>query len=280
MDRTLPFAATDPLPENPSNMKAPSFRTLLAGLVLTTSSYGAVSHYLETFPDSTGGNISHGSVGWYTYYDATAINATNNAANETGGGFVLSNINGVGGTGGYGAKANSNPYGLSYTTEFAPLNRSLTEISNISFYSRNASSTDLFRVVIGLDAGGTTQWYASNATYNNTTGGAGFGDSGQLHTLAFTSAASSWRALTFTPGTGLSLAAGTLGADLPVGNLIAAGLFLSGAGGADHAGTMRYDNFNIDVVPEPSALAFGVFGAGLLASRRKRKPLVTGCSLF
>lgn len=251
---------------NPSCLK-----TLFAGLALTMTSHGAVSHYLETFPDPTPGNISHGDVNWKAYYGTTAIDATANNVNGTGGGFVLSNIVGVGGTQGYGAKADSNPFGLSYTTEFAPVNRSLTEISSISFYSRNVDAGDLFRIVIGLDVGGTTQWYASDATYKNTTGGAGFGTNGELHTLNFTNAASAWRALTFTPSSVLSLGATTLGANLPGNNLVAAGLYLSGSTGGNHAGTMRYDNFNIDIVPEPSALALGALGTGLLAFRRGRR---------
>ncbi|RYD38791.1 MAG: hypothetical protein EOP87_00795 [Verrucomicrobiaceae bacterium] len=246
---------------------------LLPGWLALASVSHAASTYQETFPHPGGGNISHTDVGWTAVYGSSATDGSANTTNNASGGFVVSNLGA-----GYGAKTTfSNSYGLAYTTEvFSPSAPITTaDITSISFLARNSAATDRYRIVLAIDVAGTTEWYASNAFFTTTAGA--WADGAQLQQLAFTTAASDWRNMTVTTSA-LSVSDSTLGAALPSGTLIAAGLFLSGnsgtagtSGGA-HANTMRYDDFTVNVVPEPSAAMLGVMGASLLAFRRKQRP--------
>lgn len=227
--------------------------------------------YIESFPNSTGGNLGHNNaaIGWKAANGSLATDTSTNAGNGSGG-FLISNVNGAGGTAGYGAKAGnvnggtSNPYGLAYTDEVATLNISTSDITSISFQSRNTNANDIFRIVIGLDTGSGTQWYATNTTFTSASGTTWGG-----HNFSFVTTGSEWRALTFTPGSSLALGS-TLGSSLPAGTLTSAGLFLSGSSGGDLADVMRYDEFTINYIPEPSAAALGVLAFGLGALGRRR----------
>ena len=250
-------------------MKIP-FRHLLPGWLALASLCHAASTYQETFPHPGGGNISHTSVGWSAVYGASATDGSANTTNNANGGFVVSNLGS-----GYGAKTtSSSTYGLAYTTEVSSNTITTADITSISFLARNGSGNDRYRIVLAIDVAGSTQWYASEAFFTTTAGA--WADGAELRELLITTAASSWRNMTLTTSA-LSLSDDTLGSALPDGNLMAAGLFLSGnndtagtSGGA-HANTMRYDDFTVNVVPEPSGAMLGIMGASLLAFRRRHR---------
>lgn len=262
-------------PEKPTTMKLSPLHA--AVLVLPFAASAQAASYVEYFPNNisngTTSNISHGhaDILWKAANGPTATNDTNSTS-----GFLVSYLNGSGGTRGYGAKANSGTYGLAYTDEAAltSLNITTADITSITFLSRNAVNTDRIRVVVALNIAGNTQWYASS-TYFTTAGGA-WADGPELKTLPFDTLASSWRALTFASGS-LSLSDTALGSALPNGTLVGAGLFLSGSSdangtsGGNHAGTMRYDDFTVNYVPEPASAALGAlaFGFGALGRRRR-----------
>lgn len=246
-----------------------------SSLIAATAAVSSVSHaaYVEAFPNAGAGNISHGSVeiGWKSYYGSTAIDGSGNTTNGSNGGFVVSNL-----SSGYGAKTATTPgtYGLTYTTEVASLNVTSADITDFSFLARNGSNSDRFRVVIALDVSGVTQWYASNTFF--TTAGGTWADGPETKNLPFSTAAANWRALSFTAESALSLADSTLVSALPAGTLVATGLFVSGndntagtSGGAN-ANTMRYDNFTVNFVPEPSSAMLGLLGATVTLTRRRK----------
>jgi len=244
---------------------------LLPGWLALASVSHAASTYQETFPHPGGGNISHTDVGWTTVYGSAATDGSANTTNNANGGFVVSNLGA-----GYGAKTTfSSSYGLAYTTEIISNTITTADITSISFLARNSAASDRYRIVLAIDVAGSTEWYASDAFFTTTAGA--WADGAQLQQLAFTTAASSWRSMTVTTSA-LSVSDSTLAAALPSGNLIAAGLFLSGnngtagTSGGGHANTMRYDDFTVNVVPEPSAAMLGLMGASLLAFRRKQRP--------
>jgi hypothetical protein len=247
------------------------FHYLLPAWLVCASISQAASTYLETFPNSNSENLSHTSIGWTAVYGASATDGSGNSMNNVNGGFVVSSI-----SNGYGAKTTfNNTYGLAYTTEFLGVNNLTTaDITNISFHARNSSATDRYRIVLAIDVGGITEWFVSNQYF--TTSAGTWADGAQLQQMAFTTTATAWRTMTSTT-TALSISDNTLGAALPSGTLIAAGLFMSGnndasgtSGGA-HTGTMRYDNFTVNVVPEPSAAMLGIAGSALLVLRRNAR---------
>lgn len=244
--------------------------TLGAAIVALSS----VSHaaYVENFPNTGMGNISHGNVaiGWEAYYGSTATNGSGNTGNGGNGGFVVSNL-----SSGYGAKTATTPgtYGLTYSTELATLNVTTADITDFSFLARNSSASDRFRVVIGVDVSGITHWYASNSFFTTADG---IWSGPESKNLPFNAAGANWRALTFIAGSELSLSDSTLPSAVPNGMLVAAGLFVSGnnntagtSGGAN-ANTMRYDNFTVNFVPEPSSALLSLLGATAMFTRRRR----------
>ena len=253
-------------------MNLPSFRVLVLTLPLVSSAHAATT-YKETFPNSGGSNASHTSVGWFASYSTNATDGSGNIVNNANGGFVVSNL-----AAGYGAKTTSgSTYGLAYTTEVTANNITTTDITGITFLARNAVITDRFRVVIAVDVAGDIQWYASDAFFTTSAGTWTGGSGAELQTLPFTLNASNWRMLTYAPDNMLAVSDSTLTSDLPIGNVGAVGLFLSGnndgeggtSGGA-HQGTMRYDDFTVNVIPEPSTAILGTLGVLALAFRKRR----------
>ena len=156
---------------------------------------------------------------------------------------------------------------IAYTTAYT-VDANAYSVNDMSFYSGNVSTASLEHFVVQI--GGS--WYATVQTFGNalTVGTAGaFAASAQKDTFTWTTAASAWETLNYTPGITLSVGS-VLGSDLPGGNITGFGLYSDGPGG----GTMRADTFQIDAtaVPEPSSVALVLFGAGVLMSlRRSRK---------
>lgn len=245
-----------------------TLRVLLLSVPLASSSFAA--SYVETFFHTSTSDVghNHSEIGWRAYGAANAVDVS---SNSSGTGFLVSQAGGVSGGGrGYGAKANASAFGIAFTEEVASLNISTVDLTSISFASRNQATSDLFRIVVAVNVGGdNVQWYATSTTYAATTAA---GTWKQDNVFDFVTTGSAWQALTFTPGSQLSLSNTTLDSPLPEGTLAAAGLFLSGSTGATNiSATMRYDNFAVNYVPEPSTALLGALALGIGACRRSRK---------
>ena len=120
--------------------------------------------------------------------------------------MLVSNADGLGAVPAYGAKTSASAVGLAWTTEFGSY--ALTDITNISFYSNHALTTDALRIAVRLDnntPGNTADdfWVATDAGFirNSATAGTvmNFVANGELESFTFTLAAASWRDLTFVP---------------------------------------------------------------------------------
>jgi hypothetical protein len=239
--------------------------------------------YTEDFPNTVipVGNQPMSSVGWQAHLGPTAADHT--GLNTT---MLIATAAGIGGPVGYAGETSTSgtSYGLFWTTE--PGTIALANLQNFSLYSNNASATDGLRIALRLDnntPGNAADdiWVAANTPFvrNSATAGSvsNFVTNGELETLAFTTAASAWRDMTFTPGSTLSLAAVARGSDLPAGSINAAGVFYSAATvSSGNAGVIRFDAFTIEAIPEPSTYALG--GAalvGLLSWKRRRRRLVS-----
>jgi hypothetical protein len=245
-----------------------------ASVLLVDAKAGAsVVVYSELFPNTTTGNAAFSSVGWQAHYDATAVIQSNGTA----GGAVVSNVVGIDGNGGYGAKTATGTVGLHWTTEFGTIDRSVNDLSQVTFFLNNANGADLIRVAVRIDSANTPgntaddTWHASSATFTHS-GGAGtapptttsFPLNGGLKTFTWTTDAADWRDLTFTSGSALSLGA-VRASSLPSGAVTGAGLF-----NQSNAGVIRFDNFQISQVPEPTSLGAAAIAVGGLLARRRR----------
>lgn len=218
--------------------------------------------FTETFPRST---ADVASVNWQTFNSA---NATNQSANTNfASGFVISSSTGMGGEGNY-LVTSFKGVGLTFTDKFDAIDRSITEIATLSFATSNNNTTDSYRFAIQLDLGGTTAWYATDAVFRQATaGGTVFNNTGETKSFTFTTDASAWRELTFTPGSTLSLAGSSIVNDLPMGSLMAAGIYND-----SNDDVLRWDHFEIAVIPEPAVFGalLGLAGLSLCLLRRKR----------
>lgn len=251
----------------PSLLSRFALLTLSSAILFGANAMGAVI-YTETFPNSTGSNIGLNTSGinWASYDGNTATNTSGNTV--PGSGFTVSSAAGSGGDMGFVLKAGSSGKGLAFTSDFTPINRSLTEISSFSFDLSNANTATTFFVAIQLDVSGTPTWFVNASPFSATTTNVW-----ESKTLNFTTAASSWYSLTVNPG--VSLAVGSvLTNPLPTGNLLSAGLYATGGTltGGGPTSNMRFDNFQIAVVPEPATTA--LLGLGLLAVLFRRRQRV------
>lgn len=245
-------------------MKHPHILLLAVSLAATSSVYAQTVVYTETFPHSGSGNQPVNTVAWQTYNTSSATNLSGNSAFANG--FIISSQNGIDGNPGD-LSTTFQGIGLTFTDEFTSINRSVTEIATLSFATNNANTTDTYRFAIRVDVEGTPTWYATNATYSQITGGAStnFPTNGETKTFTFTTDASAWRELTFSAGSTLSLSGTTLTDPLPMGNLTAAGIYND-----LNTAALRWDNFQIAVIPEPTTYALVVGALALLVCLRRR----------
>ena len=279
-------------------MKRNLFITLAAaGVVLFSMQVTQAQIYREVFGNlSTGTNSAPSSVGWAGNWGATASDASvgdapagsfnnfgvstalgnpNNLDNINAGGPALSTANGLL----FVSQAGQNF--IAYTTGYT-LNQTLTPIQDISFYAGSTFDTaggiPGFRIAVQQDG----NWYASTAVLANSlnvTSAGNFhlapGSGGaQQVTFNWTTAASAWDNLSFTPGT--SLALGGISGGLNGDPITAFGLYSDATdslGNTENA-IRRFDTYQIDssVVPEPGSVVLGLLGAGMLmVLRRSRK---------
>ena len=278
-------------------------RTLLitlgaTGAILLSMQVTQAQIYREVFGNlSTGGtNAPPSSVGWAGNWGATASDASvgdapagsfnnfgvstalgspNNLDNINAGGPALSTANGLM----FVSQAGQNF--IAYTTGYT-VNQTLTSINDISFYAGSTFDTaggiPGFRIAVQQDG----NWYASTqvlANSLNVTSAGNFhlasGSGGaQQVTFNWTTAASAWDNLTFTPGTALAL--GGISGGLNGDPITAFGLYSDATdslGNTENA-IRRFDTYQIDgtVVPEPGSVVLALLGAGtLMGLRRSRK---------
>jgi hypothetical protein len=263
---------------------------VLAGAILLSmqATHAQIPIYRQVFGNSGTGNSNLTTVGWSGNWGSTATDSSNPSLNNFGvssalgkpnnldninaGGPSLSTANGLVFTSGAGASLTN---WIAYTTGY-PVNTTLTPIQDISFYAGSSANGAFgipgFRIAVQI--GG--NWYASTqvlsnsvavssaANFNLVSGGA------QKVNFNWTTAASAWDDLTFTPGTTLVLGS-TLTSPLPGDPVTGFGLYSDQEPGGGNA-TRRFDTFQIDTVPEPGSVALVLFGVGALMSlRRSRK---------
>lgn len=211
------------------------------------------------------------TVGWYAHYGAGATNdstsssflkISRNVGKPTG----LDNINaGVADhtSRGYGYKLGTQALGIAWTDEHSIR---VGEISSFKFHSRNSKGEDEYRVAIRI---GEEDWFASATTFHSGGGTTSdFSDNAIQHMLLFSTDADAWYDLTFIPGVSLELG-DVLTDPLPGGNVTAFGLYMDGPS----ATTMRFDTFEVWVVPEPASwlLLLSALACGLLVRRRREE---------
>jgi hypothetical protein len=270
-------------------MKRISLKKLvvLTGAILLSMqvTQAQVPIYREVFGNNTAGNVNLSTVGWSGNWGPTATDSSSPSPNNFGissalgkpgtldninaGGLSLSTANGLLFTSGTGASLNN---WIAYTTGYT-VDTSVTPIQDISFYAGSAANCTFgipgFRIAVQI--GG--NWYASTQVLANNvavTSAANFNTGAQQVTFNWTTDASAWDSLSFTPGTTLALGS-TLTSPLPGGPVTGFGLYSDQEPGSGNA-TRRADTFQIDPVPEPGSVGLLLFGAGVLMSlRRSRK---------
>ncbi len=155
------------------------------------------------------------------------------------------------------------------TTSAYTVNTSAYSVNDMSFYSGNAYTASVEHFVVQIDG----NWYVTVQTFGNAaavSSAANFASQAPLDTFTWTTAASAWETLNYTPGTTLTVGS-VLSSALPGDNITAFGLYSDGVA----TGTTRADTFEIDAfaVPEPSSVMLVLSGVGLLmmSLRRFRK---------
>lgn len=242
--------------------------------VIATAGQAMASLYTEDFANSSTTTAQRlSTVGWSVNSGNTGTDVTATTSTSASGQGIIWHTNGRDSQIGYGFGANISAGAIWWTQEFSPIPQSA--VQSISFYSNNTNTTaDTYRIVVRLDNNTPADtsddfWVATATTYyrdvGTATGGSGnWGSNSELESFSYSTAAAQWHDLTFNPGVSLAVAPLARTAELPSGNITAAGLY--GIGG----GSFRFDNFAI--IPEPtSAIALGACVVGLLSARRRRR---------
>lgn len=153
------------------------------------------------------------------------------------------------------------PNGVAYISYTREHSLPLAIAERFSWYQGNHLATDVWRVAFEVDNG---QWYVSDSSFTNApvTSGGAFSSSGEFKQVLMSGV---WRTLSFDgnlANNSGSLAMG--GIATPTGNRITAfGLYTDSKNN-----NMRFDTFQIDAVPEPTALS--AIAIGLVALVRRR----------
>jgi PEP-CTERM motif len=271
-------------------MKKFLLSTVLAGtsLLSTQVSQAQTAIYREIFANLNTANSLPASDSWVGSWSSTALDSQ-----APGGGatsfFGISSSNGN--STGVGTPINTTPAEVNTnrgflfisggvgnpgatnwvaTTSAFTVNTGANTVNDMSFYSGNSFTASLEHFVVQIDG----NWYATVQTFGNAaavSSAANFAAQAQQDTFTWTTAASAWETLNYTPGTTLTLGS-VLSSALPGDNITAFGLYSDGVGGT--GGTTRVDTFQIDAtaVPEPSSIALVLSGVGILMGfRRSRK---------
>jgi hypothetical protein len=272
-------------------MKRTLLATVFTGATLLSiqSTQAQTPIYRELFANTSGANVAPSVDSWAGSWTAAATDSQNTVA---GGGAVAGYFGISSSTGN-----SSGPVGINTTpaepatgpgflfvsggaghpgatswiatTSAYTVNTANYSVNDMSFYSGNNFTASLEHFVVQIDG----NWYASVQTFGNAaavTSAANFASQAQLDTFTWTTAASAWETLNYTPGTTLTVGS-VLTSALPGDNITAFGLYSDGTGAS---ATMRADTFQIDAtpVPEPSSIVLALSGLGVLMGlRRSRK---------
>jgi len=240
----------------------PSIHSLFLSALMLSAAPAAVIHTEDFNPTFDTNPKSFSSVLWNAHRGASAADVSSSTTSS----YIITNSTGAGGVAGIGARIGLSEIGMAWTPGFTPV--PLADLVSLSFQSNNNLTTDFSRITIGIDVGGSIQWFATLQTFGRDSAIAGtssnFGTNGELESLSFTTAASAWRSVTFVPGSSLALGATSV-SSLPSGTLAAVGILTE-----NNAETMRFDQFRIEAVPEPSAVVAVVPGLLLMGGRRRR----------
>jgi len=266
--------------------------TKIAGVILLSMqlTQAQTPIYRELFANIGTVNAVPSSDSWVGSWSATAIDSQAGGSSATGGYFGISSSNGN--STGVGVPINTSPAEVNTnrgflfvsggaglpgatswiaTTSAYTVNTANYSVNEMSFYSGNNFTAALEHFVVQIDG----NWYASVQTFGNAaavTSAANFASQAQLDTFTWTTAASAWETLNYTPGTTLTVGS-VLSSALPGDNITAFGLYSDGTGAN---ATMRADTFQIDATPiaapEPSSIVLALTGLGVLMGlRRSRK---------
>ena len=272
-------------------MKRTLLVTVFVGATLLSMQVTHAQIYREVFGNlastSGGTNAAPSSVGWAGNWGATASDAS--VGNAPAGSFNnfgvstslgkpqnLGNINAppeLSQANGLMFVSQAGQNFIAYTTGYT-VN---TAINDISFYAGSTFDTlggiPGFRIAVQQDG----NWYASTAVLANSANVSSAGNfssatvGAQQVTFNWTTAASAWDTLTFTPGVALAL--GGISGGLNADPITAFGLYSDATdslGNTENA-IRRFDTFQIDTVPEPSSVVLVLFGAGVLMSLRRSR---------
>lgn len=242
---------------------------LLAAIALPLVARAQTVIYRETFGNNHGADtyLSNINTDWeaYRFVSGTLTNVT---ALDTGQGRIVS-YNGGSPTNlpnvntGETTLSQSNGFifinagtGALIKTNGYTIDRDAFSAISFTWTERDSPTDGGLRLAIQIGE----NWYASDALYKNES------SSWALQTFNFTTAASAWRALTFTD-TALSLSDTTLVSALPSGDIIGFGLYVFGT-----TANVRFDTFTVNAtaIPEPSTLAITSLGFAFCALRRRR----------
>lgn len=238
-----------------------------ACIALTGSAAHAAQVYLETF-DNPGPDAPLSDYGWSALVTESGSISNYGTQSRAIGGAA-------GDYGFYAPKADDNaPWtaavvndpALASTT--APGTIDITDLTSIAWDSSADNADHAFRVAIQI--GGA--WYASSTALND-----GVEDSGTTgfvplsYSPASFATAANWLSIqNTTVGNAGTLSLGAAPASDLSGDVTAFGLYLvAGIDNEANGDHVRWDNFEINAVPEPSVAALGLIAmAGLLRRRR------------
>jgi hypothetical protein len=272
-------------------MKRILLATVLAGISLLSPqvSQAQTPIYRELYANTSGANVAPSVDSWAGSWSAAAIDSQGTGGGAVAGYFGLSsstgNASGPVGINTTPAEPATGPGFLFVsggaghpgatswiaTTSAYTVNTASYSINDMSFYSGNNYTASVEHFVVQIDG----SWYASVQTFGNAaavTSAANFATQAQLDTFTWTTAASAWETLNYTPGTTLTIGS-VLSSALPGDNITAFGLYSDGTGVSS---TIRADTFEIDATPiaapEPSSVVLALSGLGVLMGlRRSRK---------
>lgn len=241
--------------------------------------------YSQTFDYSSAGSGSTSLVGWNAYAGSSAIDLSTaktttvaiDANSNATGGFSAKLFPSLGSpqaTQGYLAlEAEGNPSGGSIGINGAAVKTGLN-LSNVGTITWQSSRNGTYatppptRLLVQVGS----VWYASEATYTSATTYTG-SDLNQRMASADSfslsaATATTWRVLTLTPGSQLSLASTTTTLDLASSVVTGVGFYVEIG---TRSNSVNYDTLVVSAVPEPGSLAALGFGVvGLMLVRRRR----------
>lgn len=258
--------------------------SFLASICLTLLLFASPSlraqMYVENFtnPAGTSSNTNTGAIGWSSYFatstQATAITdfSLMTAVAMNGNYACLTNTNGSPtGTGvGFLATVNSSGpagyYGVVHTFGSA---LTVANGTQISWIMGNSSTTATVRLLV--QSGG--NWYASAATFSNTTSNT-ITSAATFYTtttaangygLNFSTDAANWLSFTLDPANGKMQLGTAIGSNLTSNDITGIGFYTS-----NNTTVVRLDNLTI--IPEPTSFAlFGLSIAVLGLNLRQRR---------